>query len=145
MEGYARDLSDRYGVGVDVAVHIPHGEGDERNYHAHIVMTACRVEPDGTLGKKVVELDPIHCQRHELPTPAEFERARWDALTNIALEQAQRPERIDHRSRQAQGLEGPAQEKMGPAVTAIERRAKREALAEGRLSSTFAPPCRWLA
>ena len=41
---YARDLSTRYGVGVDVAVHRPHGEGDERNHHAHIVMTACRVE-----------------------------------------------------------------------------------------------------
>lgn len=130
--GYARDLSIRYGVGVDVAVHSPHGEGDERNHHAHIVMTACRVEPDGTLGKKVVDLDPIHCKRHELPTPAEYERSRWQELTNGALEQAQRPERVDHRSRAEQGLEGPAQEKMGPAVTAIERRAEREARAEGR-------------
>ena len=131
-EGYARDLSARYGVAVDVAVHTPHGEGDERNYHAHIVMTACRVEADGTLGRKVVELDPIHCQRHGLPTPADYERARWEELTNQSLEQAQRPERIDHRSREAQGLRGPAQEKMGPAVTAIERRAQREARAEGR-------------
>jgi len=130
--GYARDLSTRYGVGVDVAVHTPHGEGDERNHHAHIVMTACRVEPDGTLGRKVVELDPIHCKKNELPTPAEYERSRWEGLTNRALEQAQRPERIDHRSRAAQGLEGPAQEKMGPAVTAIERRAQREARVEGR-------------
>lgn len=129
---YARDLSTRYGVGVDVAVHRPHGEGDERNHHAHIVMTACRVEPDGTLGRKVVELDPIHCKKNELPTPAEYERGRWEELTNRALEQAQRPERVDHRSREAQGLEGPAQEKMGPAVTAIERKAQREARVEGR-------------
>ena len=129
---YGQDLSNRYGVAVDVAVHRPHGEGDERNHHAHIVMSACRVEMDGTLGRKVAELDPIHCKRHQLPTPAEFERARWEELTNDALQQAQRPERIDHRSRQAQGLEGPAQEKMGPAVTAIERRAEREARAEGR-------------
>ena len=111
---------------------IPAGEGDERNYHAHIVMTACRVEADGTLGRKVVELDPIHCQRHGMPTPADYERARWEELTNGALEQAQRPERIYHRSREAQRLRGPAQEKMGPAVTAIERRAQREARAEGR-------------
>ncbi|MGI4811088.1 MAG: MobA/MobL family protein, partial [Janthinobacterium lividum] len=117
---YARDLSARYGVAVDVAVHAPHREGDERNHHAHIVMTACRVEANGELGKKVVELDPIHCKRHQLPTPAEYERSRWEELTNRALEQAQRPERIDHRSREAQGLRGEAQEKMGPAVTAIE-------------------------
>lgn len=129
---YGQDLSERYGVAVDVAVHRPHGEGDERNHHAHIVMSACRVEPDGTLGRKVAELDPIHCKRHGLPTPADFERARWEELTNTSLEQAQRPERIDHRSRAEQGLEGPAQEKMGPAVTAIERRAQREAHAEGR-------------
>ena len=129
---YGQDLSARYGVAVDVAVHRPHGEGDERNHHAHIVMSACRVEPDGTLGKKVAELDPIHCKRHQLPTPAEYERARWEELTNTALAQAQCHERIDHRSREAQGLDGPAQEKMGPAVTAIERKAQREARAEGR-------------
>lgn len=130
--GYGRDLSSRYGVAVDVAVHTPHGEGDERNHHAHLVLSACRVEPDGTLGKKVAELDPIHCKRHGLPTPAEYERARWEELTNQALEQAHRPERVDHRSRAEQGLDGPAQEKMGPAVTAIERKAQREARAEGR-------------
>lgn len=129
---YGQDLSARYGVAVDVAVHRPHGEGDERNHHAHIVMSACRVEPDGALGKKVVELDPIHCKRHGLPTPAEDERGRWEELTNQALEAAQRPERVDHRSRAAQGLNGPAQEKMGPAVTAIERKAQREARVEGR-------------
>lgn len=130
--GYGQDLSARYGVAVDVAVHRPHGEGDERNHHAHLVMSACRVEPDGTLGKKVAELDPIHCKRHGLPTPAEYERARWEELTNQALEAAHRPERVNHRSRAEQGLDGPAQEKMGPAVTAIERKAQREARAEGR-------------
>lgn len=130
--GYGRELSTRYGVAVDVAVHSPHGEGDERNHHAHLVITACRVEPDGTLGKKVPELDPIHCKRHGLPTPAEYERGRWEELTNQALEAAQRPERVDHRSRAEQGLDGPAQEKMGPAVTAIERKAQREARVEGR-------------
>jgi hypothetical protein len=130
--GYGQDLSTRYGVAVDVAVHTPHGEGDERNHHAHIVLSACRVEPDGTLGKKVAELDPIHCKRHGLPTPAEYERVRWEELTNTALAQAQCHERIDHRSRAEQGLEGPAQEKMGPAVTAIERKAQREARLEGR-------------
>ena len=129
---YGQDLSARYGVAVDVAVHRPHGEGDERNHHAHIVMSACRVEPDGTLGKKVAELDPIHCKRHQLPTPAEYERGRWEELTNTALAQAQCHARIDHRSRAEQGLNGPAQEKMGPAVTAIERKAQREAHAEGR-------------
>ncbi|MDY7526262.1 MobA/MobL family protein [Sphingomonas sp. 10B4] len=129
---YGQDLSARYGVAVDVAVHRPHGEGDERNHHAHIVMSACRVEPDGTLGKKVAELDPIHCKRHQLPTPAEYERGRWEELTNTALAQAQCHARIDHRSRAEQGLDGSAQEKMGPAVTAIERKAQREARAEGR-------------
>ena len=130
--GYGQDLSARYGVAVDVAVHRPHGEGDERNHHAHIVLSACRVEPDGTLGKKVAELDPIHCKRHQLPTPAEYERVRWEELTNTALAQAQCHARIDHRSRAEQGLDGPAQEKMGPAVTAIERKAQREARVEGR-------------
>lgn len=122
-KSYARELADRYGVAVDVAVHAPGREGDQRNHHAHILMSACYCGPTGVLGKKAVELDPIHCQRQKLPNVVEVERERWERIANEALEKAGQEARIDHRSLEAQAitdrLPGPH---LGPAATAIKRR-----------------------
>src|SRR3546814_3223750 len=34
--GLAREISERHGVAVDVAIHAPGREGDHRNHHAHL-------------------------------------------------------------------------------------------------------------
>ena len=119
---YARELADRYGVAVDLNVHAPGKEGDNRNHHAHILMSACYCGPTGTLGKKAVELDPIHCQRHGLDNVVEVERQRWEQHANRALEKAGQEARIDHRSLEAQGITDrlPGVH-LGPTATAIER------------------------
>lgn len=119
---YARELADRYGVAVDVNVHAPGKEGDQRNHHAHILMSACYVSAQGELGKKAVELDPIHCQRHGLANVVEVERERWEQLANQALELAGQEARIDHRSLEAQGItDRMPGVHLGPTATAIER------------------------
>ena len=119
---YARELADRYGVAVDVNVHAPGKDGDQRNHHAHILMSACYCGPTGNLGKKAVELDPIHCQRQKLPNVVEVERERWESIANLALEKAGQDARIDHRSLEAQGITDrlPGVH-LGPTATAIER------------------------
>ena len=120
---YARELADRYGVGVDLNIHAPGKEGDQRNHHAHILLTACYCGPTGTLGKKAVELDPIHCQRQKLPNVVEVERERWERHANRALEKAGQEARIDHRSLEAQGIYDRAPTvHLGPDATAIKRR-----------------------
>ena len=120
---YARQLADRYGVGVDLNIHAPGKEGDQRNHHAHILLTACYCGPTGTLGKKAVELDPIHCQRQKLPNVVEVERERWEQHANRALEKAGQDARIDHRSLEAQGIYDRAPTvHLGPDATAIKRR-----------------------
>lgn len=119
---YARELADRYRVAVDVNVHAPGKEGDQRNHHAHILLSACYANTAGTLGKKAVELDPIHCQRHGLANVVEVERERWEHLANQALEKAGQEARIDHRSLEAQGItDRMPGVHLGPTATAIER------------------------
>ena len=119
---YARELADRYGVGVDLNIHAPGKDGDQRNHHAHILMSACYCGPTGVLGKKAVELDPIHCQRQKLPNVVEVERERWEQHANRALEKAGQDARIDHRSLEAQGIyDRMPGVHLGPTVTAIER------------------------
>lgn len=120
---YARELAERYRVAVDVNVHAPGKDGDQRNHHAHILLSACYANTWGTLGKKAVELDPIHCQRQKLPNVVEVERERWEQHANRALEKAGQEARIDHRSLEAQGIYDRAPTvHLGPTATAIKRR-----------------------
>ena len=127
---YARELADRYGVAIDLNVHAPGKDGDQRNHHAHILMSACYCGPTGTLGKKAVELDPIHCQRQKLLNVVEVERERWEAIANQALEKAGQQARIDHRSLETQGIHDrlPGVH-LGPTATAIERSGRESDIA----------------
>ncbi len=127
---YARELADRYGVAVDVNTHAPGKEGDQRNHHAHILLTACYCAPDGTLGKKAVELDPIHCARAKVENVVEVERARWAELANAALARAGHEARIDHRTLEAQGITDRLPSvHLGPTATAIERSDRESEIA----------------
>jgi len=139
---FARELADRYGVAADLALHAPrpigeaelarnpgqHHETDpERgrhngNWHAHILLSACHVSPDGALGRKAVELDPIHCQRHHLENMAERERGRWAERANRALERAGHEAQLDHRSHAERGFDHEPSRHLGPAAAGYERR-----------------------
>ena len=78
------------------------------------MLSACHVQPDGTLGKKAVELDPIHCQRAKIENMADRERARWGELANAALERHGHEARIDHRSHAERGIEAEPSQHLGP-------------------------------
>ena len=147
--GFAGRLVERYGVAADVAIHAPHREGDQRNWHAHVLTTTRALGEDG-LGAKTKALDA----RATGPREITLMREAWAGLQNEALERAERErglergelDRVDHRSlgaqreaalargdrERAEGLERPAEVKLGPAASAMERRAMREAQAEGR-------------
>lgn len=141
--GFARELADRYGVAADVALHAPRtvtdkdlekdpdqyhetdpatGRRHNGNWHAHIMLSACHVSPTGELGKKAVELDPIHCQRAKIENMADRERVRWAQLANGALERAGHSQRIDHRSHAERGIAEVPSKHLGPTAAGFERR-----------------------
>lgn len=138
---FAEQLVSRYGVAVDVAIHAPNVEGDQRNHHAHVLTTTRRLESDGFTAKTRV-LDSAKTGGVEI----EQMRGVWAELQNHALEQAGEMERVDHRSLEAQreaaldrGDELEAEEldrdpelKLGPAANSMERREMRDAAREGR-------------
>src|SRR3546814_4344961 len=74
------------------------------------------------------------CSSDLQKTSGEVERwrGRWAEMQNAALERANVPERVDHRSHQRRGIEQEATVHMGPSATAMERRAERQAMREGR-------------
>ena len=135
-QGIAQALADRYGTAGTLAVHTPDREGDQRNHHAHILMTTRRLEPTGELGEKTRELDDVK----RGPQEVEWVRAMIEARTNHALERAGSAERVDRRSlveQRAAALEAGDLERAaeldrlptiheGPRVTAIRRECERE-------------------
>ncbi len=115
---FAQEVVDRFGVAADIAIHAPHPEGDQRNWHAHILTTTRVVSAEG-LGAKTRELDVIQTSGPAI----EALRELWRHQVNQALDRAQVPEQVDHRSFARQGRDQVAEQHLGPAAAAMERHA----------------------
>lgn len=128
VEDFARSLIDRYGVAVDCAIHYPSPEGDERNIHAHLMMTTRTLDARG-LGEKIRVLDAFDTRRTELNAI----RLAWQTHANEALLVAGHDVQIDARSYAARGITAEPTVHKGPAITAMLRRD----------DAIVAPPLAW--
>lgn len=114
---FAKEMADREGCAVDVAIHEPGREGDTRNHHAHILRTTRKVGPEGLTDKLDTE-KAGRSRRDDL----EGVRARWAELCNERLRDAGIEATVDHRSLKAQGIDREPTRHLGPTASAIERR-----------------------
>lgn len=114
---FAKEMANREGCAVDVAIHEPGKEGDNRNHHAHILRTTRKVGPDGLTEK----LDTEKAGRNRT-ADLEAVRARWAELTNERLLENGINARVDHRSLKDQGIEREPTQHLGPAAMGMERR-----------------------
>ena len=131
--GFAREVVSRFGVAADVAIHAPGPEGDQRNWHAHILTTTRAVTAEG-LGAKTRELDVVQTSGPAI----EALRALWAVQVNQALERIQAEARVDHRSFARRGVEQEAEQHLGVAASGMERKAARRAAAPE--AAEVAPP-----
>ncbi|UOH76665.1 MobA/MobL family protein (plasmid) [Acinetobacter schindleri] len=122
-------LVDRYGVIADLAIHEPSKGGNDKNHHAHIMLTTRKAELDTdnklTLTTKT-DIELSNAKRKSLgmgTTQDEIKQIRetWANLANHALERAGYREKIDHRSYadQNNGLQATIHE--GTKVTQLRR------------------------
>jgi hypothetical protein len=110
-----RSFVDR-GMVADIALHAPGREGDERNHHAHILLTTREIGLEG-FGAKNRDWNA-----KEL---LEDWRKAWARDSNHALERCGHEMRIDHRT-----LEAQREEALERSVQARERGDEAEALRE---------------
>lgn len=137
IRSYVQDNFVSAGMCADFAIH----DKNDGNPHAHIMLTIrpfnedktwaskCRKEyltndqgqriPDGKNGYKSRRVDITDWNSRD---KAEAWRAAWAEYANRALEQAGRPERVDHRSYKRQGVEQIPTIHMGVAATRMEQR-----------------------
>ncbi|MGE0072005.1 MAG: MobQ family relaxase [Thiomonas sp.] len=123
--GFARELVKRYGVAADVCIHAPSRRGDDRNHHAHILLTTRQLGPDGFKDKASIELSDTKRRGMGLPSAADEVadvRKLWEQHANRALERAGVAARIDSRSLDEQGADRQTTPRLGLAATSMTRR-----------------------
>ncbi|HEY6456123.1 MAG TPA: MobA/MobL family protein [Steroidobacteraceae bacterium] len=94
---FAREISDRYGNAVDLAIHQP--RTDPRNFHAHLLSTTRELNAFGFGAKTIAELSGSARFEQGLPRPMQEHaliRKRWADMTNEALHAAGLEVRVSH-------------------------------------------------
>jgi hypothetical protein len=153
VQDISQFLVDEYGVAADYAIHEPHKRrlvksshpdhnlpgGDDRNWHAHILVTRRRLDQDGygprskatsdrAFGKAVDRLDGS-----KRAVELEKIRAKVADVLNTHLERLGIDERVDHRShkdRKGDQQLIPVTPKIGVAALAMERKGIKTERAE---------------
>jgi len=84
------------GMIADLAIHEPHRKGDDRNHHAHVMLTLRELTADG-FGNKNRDWNAREA--------IERWREAWAEAVNRALERAGHEQRVDHRTLEVQRAE----------------------------------------
>jgi ATP-dependent exoDNAse (exonuclease V) alpha subunit len=114
VKDFAREAFVRKGYVVDIAIHAPDKAADERNHHAHLMVSMRTIGPGGFASKKDRELN----SREQLHAW----RKQWASLANRHLERHGHEARIDHRSLEAQGVDREATLHLGYAAAEMAAR-----------------------
>ena len=112
---FGQSLVERYGIAVQVSVHLP-GVGDNRNHHAHVQTTT----RDIITGKKITALDSPKTSGREI----EAIRDMYAKMVNEALAKHGLEQTWDHRSNQRRGIDTAPSRHLGPASAAMARKGK---------------------
>ena len=78
------------GVAVDIAIHAPHWEGDQRNHYADVQTSTRKLEPEEFTTKTRL-LDSVEADGAEIKQM----RGLWAKLQHRARERAREVERLD--------------------------------------------------
>ena len=128
-EKFSEHLAKKFGVAIDYAIHDPNPKGDDRNFHAHIMVTTrtAKLDPKGKLAfgdKTALELSNKKLKQLNLPTTFEQIkelRKEWAEHCNEHLHQAGHNITLDHRSFKEQGLDKLPTVKLGWWQSKLER------------------------
>jgi hypothetical protein len=125
-QNLAKDLAERYQVATQIAIHEPNKQGDQRNYHVHILTTTRTIDQDLNLTiKSDIELDRKQCAKLGISTSQDqiIEcRERIANRINKSLELANVQKQVSHLSYKDQGIDKIPTKHLGKSATFLERK-----------------------
>jgi hypothetical protein len=126
---FIQELVSEYDVAIDFAIHLPDKHGDQRNHHAHILMTTRKATFENNelkLHEKTrLELSNAKLEKMGLPKTQEqikMIREKFANVTNALLEMNKVDARIDHRSFAERGIDKVPTIKLGRKTVDSERK-----------------------
>jgi ATP-dependent exoDNAse (exonuclease V) alpha subunit len=111
---FVEDAFVKRGMVADVAIHYPDKHGDDRNHHAHIMLTMRELDGENFAARKQRDWNTEQ-------TLQEW-RELWAIYQNEALEEAGSAERVDNRSYEDRGIDRMPTAHLGYEAAAMERR-----------------------
>jgi ATP-dependent exoDNAse (exonuclease V) alpha subunit len=114
---FCRDVFVNDGMIADVSIHRPDRHGDQRNHHAHVLLTMRPLDGDSFAATK----ERAWNRKDTLQTW----REKWEDYQNDALEAAGHDSRVDHRSYQEMGVDQEGTIHLGPKQSGMERKGKQ--------------------
>lgn len=126
VRGFVREQFVDRGMIADVNIHHPDRQSDERNHHAHIMLTMRELTVDGFHPKKATELARSWNDDDLLKTW----RAEWAHHQNRDLERHGHEARVDHRSYEERGIDREATQHRGPVADDMEKNGKPSRIGE---------------
>lgn len=130
---FTQYLADRYNVVADLAIHEPDKNGNNKNHHAHILITTREIKIDEESKSLMLsdksKLELSNNKRKTLnlgTTQSEIKeiREKWADIANDELKRSGIKERIDHRSYKDQNIDLIPTKHEGPIVTEARRNGK---------------------
>lgn len=121
VRGFVNSQFVARGMIADIAIHRPDHQSDDRNHHAHIMLTMRELTGEG-FGNKAREWN----DKELLQTW----REEWAHEQNRTLERYNHPSRVDHRSFADRGIDREPQQHMGPRAHGIEQRGERSRIGD---------------
>ncbi|WP_299794476.1 MobA/MobL family protein, partial [uncultured Marivita sp.] len=107
------------GMIADVNIHAPDPKGDERNIHAHVMLTMREITPEGFSASKMGAARDWN--NAELITDSV---SAWQIIQNRELERAGLAVRVDFSSFESRGIDREPEQHEGVAATAMKRKNK---------------------
>lgn len=123
---FLREEFSRHGYVAHGAIHAPDHEGDERNIHAHVLVSMRKIGPEGFAATKAEQQENYRNRGAHV----EHLREKWERLGNRHLERAGHEPSLDRRSLRERGIDREPEQHRGPTVTAMEREGKASFIGE---------------
>ncbi len=130
LVGFLEEQFISRGYVADVNIHAPHRHGDQKNHHAHVMLSTREILEEG-FGGKMQKASDWNDRKDDLSVW----REKWADHVNRALEEKELElgydlGRIDHRSNEDRGLDQAPTKHEGVAATAMKRRGEHSDIVE---------------
>lgn len=125
---FAAHIQADTGAAVDIALHRPHRDGDERNFHAHVLFTTRAFNPrtkDGWEKNKARSGILAGYGNEESQDTLRRYRETLAEIQNDVAKRENLPARVEHLSFKERGITKEAEQHRGPKATEIEREGKK--------------------